>query len=151
MLRRPRARKSSGGGPVSPRTLWERSTRRISAPISESIIDAKGPGPMPAISRIFTPLRGPIVFLPLRFCGFRFYGQRVRPGVSPRIPTRLDWASDVSGYRMHDGSGHVCPCHASGPWDRENSSSTASSSRALSQASAHSSTGSESATIPPPE
>ena len=51
--RRPRFNTSAGGAAGSPPlTDWARSTRTTSAPMSASIMAAKGPGPMPAISRI---------------------------------------------------------------------------------------------------
>ena len=66
-LRRPRARMSLGGFSGSPpRTRSARSIRTTSAPMSDNIMPAKGPGPMPAISRILTPSSGPIRVPPCR-------------------------------------------------------------------------------------
>ena len=54
-----------------------RSTRMTSAPISDSIIAQKGPGPIPAISITLIPLSGPIVTpapCVLLFCHSLFSG-----------------------------------------------------------------------------
>ena len=48
-----------------PLTFWARSMRTTSAPMSARSMAVKGPGPMPWISMIFRPERGPdIRFLP---------------------------------------------------------------------------------------
>ena len=52
-----RANTSVGAGPSNDAL---RSTRMISAPMSDSIMPANGPGPIPAISIIFTPVNGPM-------------------------------------------------------------------------------------------
>ena len=58
--RRPRSETFAGGVAGSPPlTFWQRSMRTTSAPMSASSMAVNGPGPMPAISMIFRPARGP--------------------------------------------------------------------------------------------
>ena len=59
-LRRPRCRTSHpGASGAGPRTACARSTRMTSAPMSDSIIAANGPGPIPASSMTRMPVSGP--------------------------------------------------------------------------------------------
>ncbi len=61
-LRRPRWRTSHAGrSGGAAGTACARSTRMTSAPMSASIMAAKGPGPMPANSMMRTPCSGPAI------------------------------------------------------------------------------------------
>ena len=62
MFWRPRCKMSNAGpSGAGPRTACARSTRMTSAPMSDNIMAAKGPGPMPAISTIRKPVSGPVI------------------------------------------------------------------------------------------
>ena len=62
MFWRPRCKMSKAGpSGAGPRTDCARSTRITSAPMSDNIMAANGPGPMPAISTIRKPERGPVI------------------------------------------------------------------------------------------